>query len=58
MIDVYQKFSKKNRQNNGNHLKQYDDPIILLEKLAKLKESGILTEEEFRTKKKEILNRL
>ena len=58
VIDVYQNFSKKNPKNNDNHLKQYNDPIILLEKLAKLREVGVLTDEEFKIKKEEILNRL
>jgi hypothetical protein len=34
---------------------QQDDPLAQLEKLGKLKDAGILTEEEFQTKKKELL---
>jgi hypothetical protein len=32
------------------------DPYAELEKLAKLKEEGIITDQEFQTKKKELLN--
>ncbi|RPI12980.1 MAG: SPFH domain-containing protein [Ignavibacteriae bacterium] len=35
-----------------------DDVIAMIEKLAKLKEAGALTEEEFNTKKKELLSKL
>ncbi|MEM8929407.1 MAG: SPFH domain-containing protein, partial [Bacteroidota bacterium] len=35
-----------------------DDIMALLEKLGKLKESGVLTEEEFAEKKKDLLSRL
>jgi len=35
-----------------------DSPIQQLEKLAKLKEAGILTEEEFQGKKKELLKKI
>lgn len=35
-----------------------EDPISMLERLGKLKEAGVLTDEEFLTKKAEILGRL
>jgi hypothetical protein len=38
--------------NNGDQL----DPYVELEKLAKLKDEGIVTEAEFQAKKKELLN--
>ncbi|MCL2722769.1 MAG: SHOCT domain-containing protein [Treponema sp.] len=35
-----------------------DDPIKLLEKLGELKSAGVLTEDEFSEKKKELLSRI
>ena len=35
-----------------------EDPLVLLEKLAKLKDAGVLTEEEFTAKKKELLGKI
>lgn len=37
---------------------QVKDPIIQLEKIGKLKESGIISEEEFEMKKKELLEKI
>jgi membrane protease subunit (stomatin/prohibitin family) len=45
-------------QNQGGGGQSQEDIMGLLEKLGKLKESGILTEEEFAAKKKELLARL
>ena len=45
---------KKNEQNSGGG----DDIIAQIEKLSKLKDSGILSEEEFATKKTELLAKL
>ncbi len=45
VVDLYQRFAK-------------DDATSLLEKLAQLKEAGILSEAEFNAKKEEILKRL
>ena len=44
--------------NGGGSAESSDDVIALLEKLGKLKESGVLTEEEFNDKKKDLLSRL
>ncbi|MCS7386883.1 MAG: PH domain-containing protein [archaeon GB-1867-005] len=38
--------------------KKKEDPLELLEKLARLKEAGIITEEEFQEKKKKLLQQL
>jgi len=38
--------------------KSSKEDLILLEKLGKLKKSGIISEKEFQTKKKEILGRI
>lgn len=35
-----------------------EDPVVQLEKLGRLKDAGILSEEEFKTKKKELLSRI
>lgn len=35
-----------------------EDPIVQLEKLGRLKDEGILSEEEFETKKRELLSRI
>ena len=35
-----------------------EDPLALIEKLAKLKDMGAITEEEFSAKKKELLSKL
>jgi len=42
----------------NNSQVSYDDIIKLLEQLGKLKASGILTEEEFNDKKKELLTKI
>lgn len=56
VIEIYQKFTKElPKKTNSN---KQEDPIELLEKLAKLRQEGILTEEEFKTKKEDILSRL
>jgi membrane protease subunit (stomatin/prohibitin family) len=47
------------QQQGGQQTKQSsDDVLAMIEKLAKLKEAGALTEEEFNTKKKELLSKL
>lgn len=46
------------RQAPSSNQQSEEDPIALLEKLAKLKEAGVLTEEEFATKKAEILKKI
>ena len=45
----------KRGQNNEPAATGSEDQVEQLEKLAKLKEEGILTEEEFQAKKKQIL---
>lgn len=49
-----------NQQNNQNTqpVKSQDDVLATIEKLAKLKEAGALTQEEFDTKKKDLLSQL
>lgn len=44
------------KQTSSNTTTTESDYIIQLEKLAELKEKGIITQEEFETKKKKILN--
>ena len=44
--------SKKDENNN------FDDIIVQIEKLAELKEKGIISEKEFDKKKKELLKRI
>jgi len=39
-------------------VKKKEDPLELLEKLARLKEAGIITEEEFQEKKKKLLQQI
>lgn len=58
VIEIYQQFAKENPSTQKNSKTQSEDAIALLEKLATLKESGILTEAEFNTKKEEILSRI
>ena len=51
---------KKKKTSKSNEPKQANtfDPIEAINKLAKLKDEGTLTEEEFQTKKKELLDRI
>ncbi|QHS21462.1 hypothetical protein GWK91_00140 [Virgibacillus sp. MSP4-1] len=44
-----------NNTNNQTQAVQQDDTVSQIEKLAKLKDDGILTEEEFTAKKKQLL---
>ena len=50
--------SNNNSGGGDSTAQSSDDIMALLEKLGKLKESGILTDEEFNAKKKELLDRL
>lgn len=50
--------SNNNSGGGDSSAQSSDDIMALLEKLGKLKESGILTDEEFNAKKKELLDRL
>ncbi|MDI3536085.1 MAG: PH domain-containing protein [Eubacteriaceae bacterium] len=50
VIDLYKKYKTLNETN--------DDPMTLLERLGVLKEKGILTEDEFLEKKKELLSKI
>ncbi|MGH2575670.1 MAG: SPFH domain-containing protein [Ignavibacteria bacterium] len=45
-------------QQQGEKKQSSEDVMAMIEKLAKLKESGAITEEEFNTKKKELLSKL
>lgn len=40
------------------NMQSYEDPIVVLEKLKKLLAAGLITEEDYDTKKKEVLNRM
>lgn len=39
-------------------MQSYEDPIVVLEKLKKLLAAGLITEEDYDTKKKEVLSRM
>jgi hypothetical protein len=41
-----------------DHAKEGSDPFPVLQKLAELRDQGILSSEEFETKKKELLSRI
>ena len=43
---------------NGGGAAKQEDPLETIQKLAKLKEAGILSEEEFAAKKKELLEKI
>ena len=40
------------------NMQSYEDPIVVLEKLKKLLAAGLITEEDYDTKKKEVLSRM
>ncbi|MBQ0626547.1 SHOCT domain-containing protein, partial [Proteus mirabilis] len=48
--------SKKNNSSSQSSNNSGDDLLSKLEKLGKLKESGVLTEEEFQEQKSKLLN--
>jgi len=50
------KLSDNNKTNNQTSNPVQDDIISKLERLAKLKESGIISDEEFEIQKRKILN--
>jgi len=57
--------NQNQNQNNQNQntqgtqpVKSQDDVLATIEKLAKLKDAGALTQEEFDTKKKDLLSQL
>lgn len=54
-VDAVNK-ARENKNNNENSSSQPVDFVLQLEKLAELKNKGIITEEEFQIKKKECLN--
>ena len=49
---------QNNQQNNPPVQQSQDDVLATIEKLAKLKDAGALTQEEFDTKKKDLLSKL
>ncbi len=55
LINNKENDNKSQSSNSGN---SSDDPIAQLEKLSMLKQKGIITEEEFQSKKAEMLSRL
>jgi|GEM_PF-949170 len=50
--------SGQEETNTGQSAVPQEDPIAMIEKLAALKEKGIITEEEFNQKKKDLLDKL
>jgi len=56
-LEVFKKVQSSNTSNQPNNsLKSMDDKFAQLEKLGKLKEQGLLTEEEFQQQKKKIID--
>ncbi len=58
VIAIYRRFANDVYPAESQPLKPQDDGLALLEKLADLKEAGILTQAEFDAKKEDILSRL
>lgn len=65
VIAIYQKFSEPTpikespiSEASLDASKSQEDPLALLEKLAQLKEAGVLSESEFKAKKADLLSRL
>ncbi|HCR3571054.1 TPA: SHOCT domain-containing protein, partial [Proteus mirabilis] len=54
LVDII--LSKKNNSSSQSSNNSGDDLLSKLEKLGKLKESGVLTEEEFQEQKSKLLN--
>lgn len=54
--DIFDKFDSKDNKTNTSS--DGNDVFAQLEKLQKLKEAGILTDEEFNLKKQELLNKM
>jgi membrane protease subunit (stomatin/prohibitin family) len=58
MMGSMQQNQQQGNQQQGEKKPTQDEVLATIEKLAKLKEAGALTEEEFNTKKKELLSKL
>ena len=58
MGSMQQGQQQQGQQQQGEQKKSQEDVLATIEKLAKLKEAGALTEEEFQAKKKELLSKL
>jgi hypothetical protein len=58
MGQIMQNNAQGNFNNTPASNSNYDEIVNLLKKLGDLKTSGVLTEEEFNEKKKELLNKI
>ena len=58
IVEITEKLKKENKKDEYTEYKENDNIIAKIEELARLKDAGILTEEEFSIKKKELLERI
>lgn len=58
MGSMGQQQQQQSGQQGGQQKESQEDILATIEKLAKLKDAGALTEEEFNAKKKDLLSKL